>query len=72
LSWEDQKYIVLNPSSVGSEERSTVTAGEVDVNYTPVKFVILKFSFRHERKTSNEYQFTYDDNLVFANVTLKF
>jgi exopolysaccharide biosynthesis operon protein EpsL len=73
LSWEDQKYVGLIPSVAGPLQRQDhVTGAQANLTYKPITEIILKLSYRHEIRSSDEEQFTYRDNLAYASFTVKF
>ncbi len=80
LQQENQNYIgTTNPVdavapgviTVGARE-AKVDAGQLTCIYLPRDPVTITFFIRHEQRTSNQYTFTYTDNLASIAATYKF
>jgi Putative beta-barrel porin 2 len=72
-SYEKQNYIGSSSSVVvGGAREDKVDSQQATIRYVPRDAWIVNVFFRHEKRESNQYQFTYDDNLVSANVTYRF
>ena len=73
LSSEKQDYIGSAPGvTVEGSRHDKVFAEQANVGYTPVRYVTLNFTLRHEERSSNQGQFGYNDTLAMIGVTGKF
>ena len=71
-SYEPQDYAGSGLVSTAVPRRDTVTAEQAAVNYTPIRALIVNVSYRHEKRTSNEQPFVYDDKIASASITVQF
>jgi hypothetical protein len=72
-SYEKQNYIGGSNSVVTTGVREDkVDSEQATVRYTPRDAWILTLFIRHEKRESNQFQFTFDDNLVSGSVTFRF
>jgi hypothetical protein len=73
LSKEKQNYIGSDSGTPGGGTRQdNITAEVASITYTPVRYLILNSSIRHEQHASNEAQFEFTDTLILVGVTVKF
>jgi hypothetical protein len=73
-SYEIQDYID-NSSSVlitGVPREDKVDSGQITINYSPRDPLAITLFFRHVKRESNQYVFSYNDNLVSASATYRF
>ncbi len=73
LSSEKQDYLG-SPllTAVAGSRHDKLFAEQASAIYTPIKYLILNFSIRHEQRSSNQNQFEYNDSLAAIGVTVKF
>lgn len=76
LSWslEDQDYVASSGSNATAMglRRDTVHRSGVDLAYTPARYLIFDFAYAYEKRNSNMSQYSYNDQLASAKVTVKF
>lgn len=73
VAWYKQDYIASSFSNiVAGPRRDTITTGQGGIQYTPLRSLVLTFTYRHELRHSNQPQFAYGDNLANAGVKFKF
>jgi Putative beta-barrel porin 2 len=73
LTISDQDYIGSSLSSLTlGSRRDRVTSEQTSIVYTPIRALSINFAYRYERRTSNQQQYRYNDNLAMAGVTYKF
>jgi len=70
LWWEKQNYLSSSLAAIteGPREDKVKTAG-ANLTYSPVKYLDVLFSYRHEQHDSNHADLSFNDNL--ATITLK-
>ena len=72
-SYEKQNYIGGSSSVITTGARNDkVTSEQVTLRYTPRAAWTITAFFRHEVRESNQFRWTYNDNLASAAVTFKF
>jgi hypothetical protein len=71
-SFENQDYINSSTAILGAPRHDKVDGEQVTVRYSPRDALSFNVFYRHEKRESNEYEFSYDDNLVSAGVTFRF
>jgi hypothetical protein len=76
FSSEKQNYIGSSLDVAGELRHDRVNAAQAGINYTPNytlwRDLTLSLSVRREQRTSDYYQFTYDDTMANAGLTFKF
>jgi hypothetical protein len=71
-SFENQNYISSNTVIVTNPRQDRVYGDQVTVRYSPRAAWVFNVFFRHDKRESNQYQYSYDDNLVAGSVTFSF
>jgi hypothetical protein len=72
-TYEKQDYIGASSSVVTTGERADkVSSAQATLRYSPRDAWILTAFVRHEKRESNQLQFSFDDNLVSGSVTFRF
>ena len=71
-TFEDQNYINSSSAILEAPRDDKINGEQVTVNYSPRDALKFNLFFRHEKRESNQYVFSYDDNLVSAGVTFRF
>jgi hypothetical protein len=72
-SYENDDYISRSNSILlVGPRRAKVNSDQATIRYTPRDAWLINVFFRHEKRDSNQYGFTYKDNLVSGNVTFRF
>jgi hypothetical protein len=71
-SYENQDYIASNSVIVTSPRHDEVSGEQITVHYTPRDAWAFNLFVRHEDRTSNQYVYSYRDNVVSGNVTFRF
>lgn len=72
-SYEKQNYIGGSSSVVTTGAREDkVDSEQATLRYTPRDAWVLTFFIRHEKRESNQFQFTFNDNLASGSVTFRF
>jgi hypothetical protein len=76
VSTEKQDYIGSSLDVAGELRHDRVNAAQAAINYTPNytlwRDFTLSLSVRHEQRTSDYHQFTYNDTIANAGLTFKF
>jgi hypothetical protein len=74
FSTEKQDYIGSAPPglTVVGPRHDKVYAGQANLEYTPVRYITVDFSLRHEQRSSNQAQLGYNDTLASVGVTARF
>jgi hypothetical protein len=71
-SYENQKYIGSNDLVITSPRQDKINIEQATIRYTPRDALTFNLFLRHEKRDSNQFQFTYDDNLISGSVTFRF
>ncbi|MDP9066370.1 MAG: outer membrane beta-barrel protein [Pseudomonadota bacterium] len=71
-SYENQDYIASNSVIVASPRHDKLNAEQATIRYTPRDALIFTVFLRHEKRESNQYVFSYGDNVISGSVTFKF
>jgi len=73
-TYEQQNYIHNSNSAVvtGGAREDKVDSGQLTARYTPRDAWIVNVFLRHEKRESNQYQFSFNDNILSASVTYRF
>jgi hypothetical protein len=71
-SFENQDYITSNSVIVTNPRHDRVYGDQATVRFSPRDAWVINVFFRHDKRESNEYVYSYDDNLVAASVTFSF
>jgi hypothetical protein len=72
-SYENQNYIPSSSTVLTTGPRQDkVDAAQATIRYTPRDAWTVEVFFRHEKRESNQYQFSFNDNLVSGSVTYRF
>ena len=72
-SLQDQDYVLLpgaTESATGAR-RDTLDTTQVNIAYTPARFLIFNFAYGYEKRNSNMPNDAFDDRVVSAKVTVK-
>ncbi|HEX4150727.1 MAG TPA: outer membrane beta-barrel protein [Steroidobacteraceae bacterium] len=78
VSWYEQSYIgagggTLGPNGVPVAARhDTVTSQQAGLQYTPIRALVLTFTYRHELRNSSNAELGYNDGIANAGVKFKF
>jgi hypothetical protein len=71
-SLEDQDY-VPGPGQIPMEDRrDTLNVRQANLAYTPTHFLKVEFAYGYEKRNSNMVQYSYNDLLASAKVTVKY
>jgi hypothetical protein len=73
-SLQDQDYVLLpgaSESSTGAR-RDTLNMTQVNVAYTPARFLIFNFAYAYEKRDSNISSDAFNDRVLSAQATVKF
>jgi hypothetical protein len=71
-SYENQDYIASNSVIVTNPRHDEVSGEQITVHYTPRDAWAFNLFVRHEDRTSNQYVYSYRDNVISGNVTFRF
>jgi hypothetical protein len=71
-SFENQNYINSNTVTATAPRRDRVYADQATIRFVPRDAWVVNLFFRHDKRESNQYEFSYDDNLVTASFTYSF
>jgi hypothetical protein len=71
-SLEDQDYVPGPGQVLMEDRRDTVNRRQANVEYTPTNFLKVEFAYGYEKRNSNMVQYSYNDLLASAKVTVKF
>jgi len=72
VGYEVDDYIGLGESEIEQgSRRDTLTTAQASLTYTPFQFLIFDFGYAYEKRSSNESQFEFNDNVFSAKVTVK-
>jgi hypothetical protein len=72
-SYEKQNYISGSSSVVTTGARNDkVSSGQLTLRYTPRSAWTLIAFYRHEKRDSNQFVYSFNDNIVSGNVTFRF
>jgi hypothetical protein len=71
-SFENQNYINSSSAIVAAPRDDKINGEQATVRYSPRDALTFNVFFRHEKRESNQYIYSYDDNLVSAGVTFRF
>lgn len=71
-SFENQDYIASSSVIVAAPRHDKVSGEQGTIRYSPRDAWIFNVFIRHEKRQSNEYVFSYNDNLISANATFRF
>jgi hypothetical protein len=72
-SYEDQNYIpTANTVLVGGARQDKVGVGQATIAYYPRSNWIVNVFYRHEKRESNQYVYSFNDNIVSGSVTYRF
>jgi hypothetical protein len=74
LSWYRQNYISASTSSVilESARHDNVSAQQLSLTYTPLRWLLFDFIYHHEQRSSNQPALGYGDDLAQAGVKFRF
>lgn len=70
--FENQNYINSNTVIATAPRQDRVYADQATVRYAPRDAWVFNLFFRHDKRESNQYVFSYDDNLVTVSFTYGF
>jgi hypothetical protein len=73
-TYEKQNYINSSTSVVltGTPREDNVDSEQLTVRYAPRDAWLVNVFLRHEKRASNQYQFSFNDNIASASVTYRF
>jgi hypothetical protein len=72
LSYEAQNYIGVTESELSQgSRRDKLTTSQLTLTYAPIEYLAFDFAYAYQKRDSNESQFTFNDNIVTAKVTVK-
>jgi hypothetical protein len=71
-SFENQDYITSNSVIVTNPRHDRVYGDQATIRFSPRDAWVFNVFFRHDKRESNEYIYSYDDNLVAASFTFSF
>jgi hypothetical protein len=73
-TYEKQNYIGNSSTVVvtGAARQDKVQSEQVSIRYTPRDALIVNVFFRHEKRDSDQFVFSFNDNVVSASATYRF
>jgi hypothetical protein len=71
-SYENQDYIASNSVIVAAPRHDKLSGEQATIKYSPRDAWIFNLFVRHEKRESNEYVFSYNDNVISGNATFRF
>jgi hypothetical protein len=71
-SVENQNYISSNSVIVTNPRHDRVYGDQATIRFTPRDAWVVNVFVRHDKRESNQYIYSYDDNLISAAVTYSF